>query len=120
MQRQPLEKAPNQPALDRVLLFGNEHFAHRDAERGCDPPQQNDGDVAVAGFELAQIAFRNLRLTGKQLSRHTASLSQFAYASAEHREEAGVVGRHFLRGLDDAVNRGVGAHVVRADQEQTT
>src|SRR6267154_5626633 len=69
-------------------------------QRIRDPTQQHDRDVALAAFELRDIAFGNAGDFREHLSRHAAQRPHGADTLAELLEKAGfgiaVVG-HFLK-----------------------
>ena len=67
---------------------GNEVFEMR-AHRVRDPAQQHDRDVALAAFELGDVAFGNAGDFCQYLARHAAKRAHGADALAELFEKAG-------------------------------
>ena len=67
---------------------GNQVFEMR-AHRVRHPPQQHDRDVALAAFELGDIAFGNAGDFCQHLARHAAQRAHGADALAELFEKAG-------------------------------
>ena len=59
------------------------------AHRVRHPAQQHDRDVALAAFELRDIAFGNAGDLGEHLARHAAQRAHGADALAELLEKAG-------------------------------
>jgi hypothetical protein len=59
------------------------------AHRVGDAAQQHDRDVALAAFELRDVALRDPRYLGEDLARHAAQRAHGAHALAELFEEAG-------------------------------
>ena len=59
------------------------------AHRIRHPAQQHDRDVALAAFELCDIAFGNAGNFGEHLSRHAAKRAHGAHALTELFEKAG-------------------------------
>ena len=66
----------------------NQVFEMR-AHRVRDPAQQHDRDVALAAFELGDIAFGNAGDFGQHLARHAAQRAHGADTLAELFEKAG-------------------------------
>ena len=59
------------------------------AHRVGDPAQQHDRDVALAAFELRDVALGNAGYFREHLSRHAAQRAHGAHALAELFEKAG-------------------------------
>ena len=60
-----------------------DQLRHRHADGARDPPQQHDRAVALAGFELRQIALRHFGVLRQRLARHAALVAQRAHALAQ-------------------------------------
>jgi hypothetical protein len=66
--RQLLEDAPHQPLLDRLLGPDAQQLGQRQPECVADVAQQHDRDVALAGLEVGEMAFRHPRLACQLLA----------------------------------------------------
>lgn len=69
-----------------------EKFVNREIEGFHDLPKEQDGNVAMAAFELGQVAFGDLRIAGEDSAAHTAAGAGFADAAAEELEVGDGVG----------------------------
>ena len=100
------EVAHHRP-VRRGLAGGNQVFEMR-AHRVRHPAQQHDRDVALAAFELGDIALGNAGDLGQHLARHAAQRAHGADALAELFEKAGFGIEMFghvlgsIRGMRDA------------------
>ena len=74
--------------------------------------QQHDGDVALAGFQLAEVALGHIGLRRKHTPGDIAPLTQFAYPTAELLQKVGIVG---LGGPDSSKPYGHLLHWVYVD-----
>ena len=81
--RQPLEELRQQHQVERRFGAVMHQLRDRQADGARDAPQQHDRAIAVAGFELRQIALRHSRVLGQRLARHAALIAQRAHALAE-------------------------------------
>ena len=61
----------------------------RNVERARDLPQQQDGDVALSGLELREVAFRDSRIAGEDLARHAAAGARLAHSVSQQLEVIG-------------------------------
>ena len=68
---------------------GRDQIFQMRAHRVRHPAQQHDRDVALAAFELRDIALGNAGNFGQHLSRHAAQRAHGADALAEMGEKAG-------------------------------
>ena len=86
---QPLKEAPDEPVLDRAFAVV-EQFGERHAERARDAAQQEDRRIALAGFELREVALGDARLLRQDLAGDAAALAGFAHLAAHFGEEVRV------------------------------
>ena len=70
-----------------LLLVWGEQFFERYAEDGGYSAEEQDGDVAFAGFELGEVAFGDVGFMRKRLAGHAAAVAKIADARAEGEEK---------------------------------
>ena len=85
--------------VDRRLRTCEHQRFHRNIERVGDLPQQQNRDVALAGFELREVAFRNAGVARQHLAGHAAAGPRFAHALAQQLQVVGLGGRLLFRGF---------------------
>ncbi len=91
--RQLLEDAPHQPLLDRLFRPDAQQLGQRQPEGVADVAQQHDRDVALAGLEVGEMAFRHPRLACQLLAGLAAPVPRLADALAEREEELAIAAR---------------------------
>jgi len=69
------------------LVVSCEEFFERNAENGCDAAQKQDGDIALASFELSQVALGNFGFLSEELPAHAAAVAEIADAGAQADEK---------------------------------
>ena len=75
--------------VDRRLRSVEHQRLQRNVERVRDLAQQQNRDVALAGFELRQVALGDARVAGEDLAGHAAASAGLADAFAQQREVIG-------------------------------
>ena len=73
----------------RCGIGGRDQVFQMRAHRVRHAPQQHDGHIALAAFELRNVALRNTGHLCKHLARHAAQRAHRTYALAELVEKAG-------------------------------
>ena len=91
--RQPVDELREQLALDWPIRPFIEQLGKRHAHRAGDAAQQHDRAIALAGFELGEIALGHLGMAGQDLARHAAAAAHGAHPLAEPPQEGVEVGR---------------------------
>ena len=98
--------------VDRRLgAFQHQSFQW-DVERLSNLPQQEDRDIALPGFELRKISFRDLRIASQQLARHATSGAGLANPFAKQLEVIGFRSRFAAFGCVGQVGRNDGAMIL--------
>ena len=80
---QALQLADEQCQIDRPLAALADQVGQRHAHRFGDLAQQGNGNIALADFELGQIALRNAGRAGQDPARHATPRTRRAHALAE-------------------------------------
>jgi hypothetical protein len=86
--RQLGQEAAEQAMLGRDLA---QQLGERCAQRLRDPAQQHDRHVPVAGLELREVAFRDMRFVRERLARPAAPVARLAHPPAQAMQELGAV-----------------------------
>ena len=85
--RQAVEELREQHGVGGTLRLLVDELGQGYADRPRHPAQQHDRNIAPAGFELRQIAFRHVRVARKQLAREAAAVAHRAHAFADTAEK---------------------------------
>ena len=88
VRRQLVQEAAEQAMFGRGLA---QQLGERCAQRLSDPAQQHDRHVPVAGLELCEVAFRDMRFVRERLARPAAPFARLAHPPAQAMQELGAV-----------------------------
>ena len=80
---EPVEELPEQARIHGAVGPFVDQFGERHADRVGDAAQQQNRKIALAGFELRQIALGDFRMLGEQLARHSAAAAHHAHPGAD-------------------------------------
>ena len=83
VQRQTPQKFENKPQLGRFARLVTKNPDDGQVQRLADPPQQLDRNIALAAFELSEVALRQARIPRQDLARHATPRAFLTHPFAE-------------------------------------
>ena len=81
--RQPFQELFHEHEVERRVGALAHQLGERQADGAGDAAQQHDRDIALADFQLGEIALGDFRVLSQHLARHAALIAQGAHALAE-------------------------------------
>ena len=73
-----LEDPAKQAGLDRILMLRDEEFQNGHVQCNRNSPEQKNGNVSFARFQLTEGSLRNIRVTGKLFPTDYSALTNRA------------------------------------------
>ena len=119
LRRQSPQQLDNRLQLGRLARLVAEQSDERQVQRLADPPQQLDREIALAAFELGQIALRQSGIAREDLARHAPPGTLLAHPPAEAAQIIVAVGDGWRKGIRQGhLDRGYGDYNARDEPRE--